>query len=219
MQDIGENDILLKPRDVEGGRKLPLIVFLHGAGGSAYEMEKIVSPLVESWKYYIFLPTGTVVKEQRPDTKLPRDWDPCKDVTGVTGKIESLIKQYPIDPSQVFLSGFSSGATMSYVVGFEKPGLFCGIIAFCGVLQQNLIDPKKLKAASSKLPVCIAHGWQDASVPWDRAHAAKGFLLAAGFSVKSFYYFGGHFFPSNWMDILKDAIEWCHNRDVPVEQG
>jgi phospholipase/carboxylesterase len=196
---------------------LPLIVFLHGAGGSAYEMEKVVNPLVEAWKYFIFLPTGTVVKPERHDTKMVRDWDPFRDVASVTGKIETLVKQHDIDPSLVFLSGFSSGATMSYLVGFERPDLFCGLIPFCGTLQGELIDRKKLESARSKLPVCIVHGWQDASVPWDRASAAKSVLQAEGFKVKCLSYYGGHLFPPNWMDILKDAIEWCHNQGEPVQ--
>jgi len=214
MKNIEGNDILLKPASVEAGRKLPLIVFLHGAGGSAFDMETIVNPLVEAWQYFIFLPTGTVIKDKHRDTKLPRDWDPFSDVTIVIRKIEKLVQQHEIDPSLIFLSGFSSGATMSYLVGFERPDLFCGLIAFCGVLQRDLIDPDKLCAAKSKLPVCIVHGWHDASVPLDRANTAKNYLYAEGFKVKSFFFEGGHFFPSNWMDIFKDAIEWCHNNRI-----
>lgn len=219
MAELGAHDILLKPPVLEKGRKLPLMVFLHGAGGSAHEMEKVVKPLVEAWNYFIFLPTGSVVKQTRHDTVLTRDWDPFADVAGVTEKIEELVRQHDIDPTSIFLSGFSSGATMAYVVGFERPDLFSGLVVFSGTLQKNLIDRGKFNAAKARLPICIVHGWFDNCVPWDRAGSAIRFLGAEGFRVRGFPYYGGHFFPGNWMDVLKEAMEWCHNVEEPDKRN
>lgn len=202
------NDVFLKPKAIAKGKKLPLIVFLHGSGSSAPAVDWIMAPLVEAWQCCVFVPTGSKGNGVMPDNTPARTWDEAKDAPEVIAKIEKLVKLHEIEPALIFLSGFSAGSTMSYVVGTEKPDLFEGIIAFSGAMNKDVIGEEKLKAAKSKLPICIVHGEQDGV---ENAKKTQSTLEAEGYRVKLVTFDGGHSFPDNWMDIFKDAMEWCNN--------
>ncbi|MEO6246430.1 MAG: prolyl oligopeptidase family serine peptidase, partial [Opitutaceae bacterium] len=75
--------------------------------------------------------------------------------------------KYRVDPSQVYLTGFSMGGFGTWSLGMRYPHRFAAIAPICG--GGDLVDigaglPGKQPALQS-LPIWVFHGGKDAAVP------------------------------------------------------
>jgi phospholipase/carboxylesterase len=78
--------------------------------------------------------------------------------------LDTFQKSYYIDPSRIFLFGFSMGAMMALTISLSRPKLFKGIVAHSGLLPQHdrlTYQWDDLCAIS----YFIAHGEYDPVVP------------------------------------------------------
>ena len=102
--------------------------------------------------------------------------------------IERITQDYDIDQSKIFITGFSNGATMSQYLATEYPKKFAGVAAISGSVGVE----KKVLKPSSAVPILLAHGMRDESIPF------KGGLSGDD----------GFF---NWLDFTTTVNTW---RDV-----
>lgn len=98
---------------------------------------------------------------------------------------ESLIphvaKQIPGDFEQFGIVGFSQGAAFSFAYAVRNPGRVSRLAALAGFLPAESVS--KLAALAS-IPIFIAHGTQDETVPIEMAREARTALEAVGAHVK-----------------------------------
>jgi predicted peptidase len=113
------------------GREYPLIVSLHGSGGSYYA-PCIVGDDEEMQRYPCFFMAPT-----------NGDWG--GGAAWVRTEIETLKSTYRIDENRLYLMGFSMGGSGSYSFagGYytEQGGFFAGIVRLAGQSQTTLPDP------------------------------------------------------------------------------
>jgi|GEM_PF-1608382 len=205
-------DLFLEAEGVTKEQKTPLLIFLHGMGGSPRNVKSFMAPLAKAWQYSIFLPCGSVKMGMRPDGQPAYNWDAKKDPQTIIRKIKTM---KGILQDQVYLAGFSSGACMSYLIALDDPAVFAGVIAFSGGLQKEYLSEEQLRKASGKIPFYIVHGNQDAMMPLSLGKDTRDYLKKQGFSVLLKEFQGGHSLPANYFDIIKEAIAWFHQQPEP----
>ena len=87
--------------------------------------------------------------------------------------IESEIEFYKGDASRVFVGGFSQGAAMSLMIGFENKHEIGGVVALSGFFFPET------KIKNQGLKVLITHGEDDEVIPF--AHAQLSFQKIKAF--------------------------------------
>jgi phospholipase/carboxylesterase len=117
--------------------------------------------------------------------------------------IADMKQLYKLDT--IYLGGFSQGAIMSYSVGLTHPGSVQGIVALSGRLLEEIKQAVTERTALANLPVFIAHGIQDNTLPIDYGRSAKRYLDALHVPVSYHEYAMGH---SINEVVLRDLNTW-----------
>lgn len=117
------------------------------------------------------------------------------DVRASQALVEGLIAREVargIAPSRIVLMGFSQGCAMALFTGLRHPQRLAGLVALSGYLPMVAATATEVSAASTDLPVFMAHGRQDDVVTMDRALAARDTLSALGLPHEWHEYDMGH---------------------------
>jgi predicted esterase len=134
----------LAPEAARRGKPLPLVIALHGAGGSenmffdAYGRGAIVR-LCEERGWLLAAPRGSLLSMTPPLAEL----------IGAVGRL------YPVDTERVFVVGHSLGAIQAVTVARQAPQAFAGVAALAGGVP---VDPGP---ALRDLPFFIGTGKED----------------------------------------------------------
>jgi len=158
------------PPTFDGKRKLPVVIMLHGAGGTGQQaMEQTGwDRKADSETFIAAFPDGVAEHPKLPPSFLlnPQTWndgsgrhasgrrkDADADFIGYI--IETLQTRYDADPSRIYLTGFSNGASMTFRLGVELSDQLAAIAPVAGHL---FIHDHQLKRA---LPTLYLIGRED----------------------------------------------------------
>jgi phospholipase/carboxylesterase len=97
-----------------------------------------------------------------------------------------------VEPDRIALMGFSQGAVMSLDAGIRYSKRLAGIVAMSGYLYAPDSLGAEKSAASSELPVLLAHGTYDDVLPIEGSRQALKVLRANGFQARLVEYPMGH---------------------------
>jgi polyhydroxybutyrate depolymerase len=174
--DGDQRDVILHfAPQYDGTNQLPLIIVLHGGGGSGEQVQRQsgMDQYADEYGFVVAYPNGSGRLE---DAILTWNSGHCcgyalshliDDVGFLSNLIDTLIDQYAIDPGRVYLSGLSNGAMMSYRAGAELSGKVAGIAPIAGTLGGQIggTGPVIVPGAPSEPVSVIAfHGMQDSHV-------------------------------------------------------
>ena len=87
--------------------------------------------------------------------------------------IEEMKKLYRVSSNQVFLLGFSQGASMSVGIALNHPRLTRGIIGLSGRLLEVSLPKKPDLEALSGFPIYLSYGLKDLIVPVSEGRLAQ----------------------------------------------
>lgn len=150
--------------------KFPLMLFLHGAGESGSDLQKVKAhgppKIVETKNDFPFI----LVSPQSPG----RGWNPDT----LTALLDEVIGQYRVDKTRVYLTGLSMGGYGTWSLAAAHPEKFAAIAPICG--GGNVADARKL----ARLPIWVFHGAKDPVVPVERSKEMVEAVKAAGGDVK-----------------------------------
>ena len=139
--------ILYVPATYQKSVAVPLVVMLHGMGGTATNSMKETgwSKKAEEAKFIVLYPEAT-----RPDPRSPpslrtnlQAWNDgsgrfhaaeqkIDDVAFIAAIVDRVAKDYAIDPKRIYVAGFSNGASMAFRVGAELPSKVAAIAPNAG---------------------------------------------------------------------------------------
>ena len=206
---------LFRPKVLETGRKYPLVLFLHGAGERGGDNEAqlrhglamLASPELQA-KTPVFVvapqcPTGRKWSEvdwSQLKTALPEQ--PSVSMSLAMKILDSLQREFPVDPQRLYLTGLSMGGYGSWDAAERWPERFAAVVPVCGGGDENLAG--KL----TKLPIWVFHGDQDKAVPVARSRNMVEAIRAQGGNPKYTEYAGvGH---NSWDRAYADPAlyEW-----------
>ena len=154
---------------------VPLVLFLHGAGGSAEwaDEETGWSRLAASEGFALALPEGMPPDLDKPAKFLtnPLRWNDgspgptgtpstADDVRFLDAVIDDISGRVAIDPRRVYVTGFSNGAGMTFRVARERAGRFAAIAPVAGYCQP--LEGKPVRP----LPTLYMIGSADPLLPW-----------------------------------------------------
>lgn len=165
--------LLYLPQGFEptGGRKWPLLVFLHGSGerGDDIEQVKLHGPpkLLSEQNDLPFI----VVSPQAPAGTV---WNS----TAVHALIDAVMERLPVDPERVYLTGLSLGGHGTWNIAASRPERFAAIAPVCGAGDVALACQLK------GVPVWAFHGQQDSVVKLQDDAAMVEAVRACGGDVK-----------------------------------
>ncbi len=159
----------------------PLLVFLHGAGGSAEHSLALAGAAAVDAGCLLLAPSS-----------VGRTWDLIAgglgpDVAVLDAALEEVVAVAPV--SRVAIGGFSDGASYALSLGLANGDLFERVLAF----SPGFVAPP---SRSGRPAIWISHGAQDRVLPVDRCGRRVARDLAkAGYDVTYEEFDGGHVVP------------------------
>jgi phospholipase/carboxylesterase len=89
-----------------------------------------------------------------------------------------------IPNKNIVLAGFSQGGAIALHTGLRYPETLAGVMALSCYLPCSDSFAAEASAANSKTPVLVAHGTQDAVVPYASGKNTRDLLVNAGYTVE-----------------------------------
>lgn len=185
--------ILYIPRVSKYRSSMPLLVWLHGGGGSANDIQHIF-PLAEE--------LGVVILtiDARHNT-----WDGIDslfgpDVRFIDAALQHTFESIAIDPRRVGLGGLSDGASYALALGRANGDFFTHLIA----VAPGRLDPPAPPTGQPR--IFVAHGTLDNvyNIVGSRRFIVPR-LKSAGYDVTYYEFDGPHWVPT---PVARKALEW-----------
>lgn len=178
---IGENKIAMKtlsfggetrsywifvPSGYNGSEPVPLVVMLHGAGGTGEEADVMTgwSTIAESEGFIAVFPDGDVWNVY--------DWNGAgrDDVGFLLAVIDKIEEDYNIDADRVYMTGHSMGAAMTITFALQHADILAAIAPASGpwlISNRSFnIDPATAPQPNVPIPVYI---WRGGNEVWPSA--------------------------------------------------
>lgn len=190
------------PRDYDGDRAWPLILFLHGAGESGGDgVKPIIQGIGAAIQWSAERWPAIVVFPQKPT--VTSEWE--QHDAAVMAILAAVRRAYRVDPDRVYLTGLSQGGHGTWVLGARHAGTWAALVPICGYVGAHpraaalALPPAytgsaaALAAAIGRTPVWAFHGDADDVVPAEHTRAMAAALEAAGAEPRVTLYPGaGH---------------------------
>lgn len=168
---------VLAPSGWDGAKHLPVLIFLHGAGGAdagVLDNPEITGP-AERLGWLLVAPNGVnhTWSHQGAPTLL-RD-----DRSFLRAVLADVKKRWPVDPHMIVLGGFSQGASMVWDMACLAPLGFSAFLPFSGGFWERMPT-----ACTAPVNLRHVHGSDDKVVPlagrtvrerWRQADIQAGF--------------------------------------------
>jgi phospholipase/carboxylesterase len=209
------------PADYDPARTYPLLVALHGSGGSPMNFDSLWEKHAAAQCIFA-APEGPYPFSARQGGSMGRSWyllvkdrriwelaDPLA-VQAMIATVVELKASYKVGP--VYILGFSQGAALAYQAAIGHPETFAGVLAVAGVFPAESIRPADLERARDTLRIFIAHGSRDPKIHPRQSETARALLEKAGFQVSFQAFKGGHAIPPG---LLRQALDWIGAASSP----
>jgi predicted peptidase len=171
----------------DGAEERALLIFLHGSGERGSDLD-----LVRLQGLPRLLDAGLEVPfpVASPQCPVGTEWAERLDV--LEAFVEALLREHPVDPDRVYLSGMSMGGAGTWHLAVAQPERFAAIAPVCGYHVWPDGDPSPVRAIRD-VPVWAFHGEEDEVVPADASRSLVDTLEACGGNVRLTLYPGvGH---------------------------
>ena len=191
--------------------KNPLLLLLHGYGSNEQDLFSFSSELPD--EYYVIsarapydLQYGSyawyAINFDADENKFSDHNQAIQSRDLISNFIDELIQNYPIDPKQVTLLGFSQGTILSYSVALSYPEKVQRVVALSGYLNEQIIVENYKNNDFSNLKMFVSHGSVDQVIPVDWAKKAPGILDSLNIPNEFREYQVGHgVAPQNFFDL------------------
>lgn len=159
---------LFTPRGAAAGPAMPLVVVLHGGGGSSreviYSTRARFNELAERDGFLVLYPDAIGHLWDTGSGQISDNLNPRRDDDGfIRAAIEAVARQHRVDRSRIFLTGVSRGGMESYAFGCAHPDLIRAIAPVAMPLPEASAS---VCARGSALGFLLIHGTADPYVPY-----------------------------------------------------
>jgi phospholipase/carboxylesterase len=189
--------LLLIPSAASASKRLPLVVLLHGAGGSGQRVIRFMQSRAERDGFLLLAP------DSRGGT-----WDAIRgdfgpDVDFLNSALQRVFAQCAVDKSRLVLAGFSDGASYALALGLTNGDVFTHLIAF----SPGIMAPAERRGSPA---IFVSHGKADKILPIE--HASRVFvpiLQRLDYRVRYREFDGPHTVPD---EVVEEAVTWFAGR-------
>jgi len=185
--------LLYVPAGYGAGKRAPLALTLHGAGGDARS----------GISHFLHLADAAGVVLLAPESR-GRTWDVLVggyslDVEFIDRALKWAFDRLALDTRRLAITGFSDGASYGLSLGLTNGDLFTHLIAF----SPGFMAPAQRR---SKPPVFVSHGTRDRVLPIERcSRRIVPQLDRVGYRVRYREFDGPHTVPAS---IAREALRW-----------
>jgi predicted esterase len=170
------------PSSYKGERSYPLLIALHGNGGTENtffdSFNALMPKLAEERGYIVAAPLGYRVdggygynNGSRPAEDAPKLQLSEKDVLHV---LEQMKKNYRIDENRIYLAGHSMGGSGTWYLGPKYSQVWAGLASFAGGVTPEAAPQVK------HIPQFVVHGDADTTAPVQRSRTMVAELKRLG---------------------------------------
>jgi phospholipase/carboxylesterase len=215
-------------------RDAPLLVALHGYGGSKSSMGRLVRPSVPDGFALACLqgPHPHLIRPEDRSKPLGvgfgwiSNWKPEESIAMHHAAIEAVVSRLAaegrIDPGAVFLLGFSQSVALNFRYAFTYPGKVRGVIAVAGGIPGDWKDSPRYR--DSPVDVLYLAGRSDEFYPPEKIEENARALESRGARVAVRVLETGHDFPAEAMPIVRTWLEErtagrLHGSPSPAGEG
>lgn len=189
---------LYVPATYRADRPAPLVLMLHGAGGSGRPHLQHLQSLADDNGLILLAPDSRL---QSWDIIVQRDYGP--DVAFLDRALAWTFERYAVDPARIAAEGFSDGATYALSLGITNGDLFTHVIAF----SPGFMSPG---GQEGEPRIFISHGTRDSVLPIDScSRRIVPRLKQSGYDVLYHEFDGPHTVPE---EIAREALAWFRKR-------
>lgn len=158
VNDLERNYIVHVPNHYDSRTQIPVVMMLHGGGGTAKAAmwETGWAEKADKEGFLAVFPNAMARDPTRPSSfaRNPQLWNDgsgrfypnqkaVDDVGFINAILDELSARFPVDMRRVFVTGFSNGASMSFRLGVELPHRIAAIAPVAGALWQNSLTLKQ----------------------------------------------------------------------------
>jgi len=179
---------LFTPRRMSGAERLPLVVYLHGAGAKGEENQKAMKePMAqffaseavqEMQRSYVLVPQCKAgeIEDGRPQNwvhwlhqkeKSPAEWsvsdkEMSRQLRGAAAALASALVSEAVDVTRIYLCGVSMGGSGTWNWAAREARRFAAVVPVCGLSETVRAS------AMRRLPVWTFQGEKDTTVPVEK---------------------------------------------------
>ncbi len=175
------------PKSIPAGKKLPLVLFLHGAGergnDNSSQLKHGVMPLIK-----FCTSTNAPAIILAPQCPNDMQWvnvpwsekshtmpaEPSQPMKLALALLREKMKTLPVDSARVYVTGLSMGGYGTWDAIQREPALFAAAMPVCGG------GDTACAPAIKHIPIWVFHGEQDGAVPVERSRDMFKALQACG---------------------------------------
>lgn len=165
--------------------KLPLLIFLHGAGGVGQDIQQIKGRPSDIWRGVTKFGKGpclVVAPQCLKAAKRERGIWTAEDLNALLAHLKATL---PVDERRIYLSGISMGGYGTWAWGAHDPQHFAAIAPIVGGIGREgakavTPDFDQWAASLAKIPVYAFVGALDTTVPPDRSESMIAAIKKAG---------------------------------------
>lgn len=213
---------LFVPLHYERKYAYPLLIWLHGPGENEDQLKQVI-PDISVRNYVAVAPRGPSTANEDASTGGYRWRQTSDDILlaeqRVFGCLESVKRRLHINPTRVFLAGFSSGGSMALRLALSHPCHFAGVISLVGTLPSGKPLLRSLDNAR-RLSVLLSSACEGLRYSAKRVTHDLRLLHAAGIPVTLRQYpCGDKLNRSMLADVNCWIMEQVHASDSPPADG
>jgi predicted peptidase len=189
--------VLQHPPSTKPSEKLPLIVFLHGAGERGDDLGKV--KVHGPWTFLQTHPEYRFIV-LAPQCKEGEFWDPY----ALDALLDEIVENHPVDPYRIYLTGLSMGGFGTWDWAMVRPDRFAALAPVCGASNLHRLAAQKVK----HIPIWVFHGALDESVPYELSARVVRELETMGADVAfTVYPLAGH---DSWTEtyLNRELYDW-----------
>lgn len=163
-QGLEREYYLYRPEGLKAGA--PLVIVLHGYGGSALKGKKAMMDIADRNGFAVCYPQGIKDPKGKPgwNVRYPsQEGMKTDDVKFLIALSKELQKRFDLSPKNTFLTGMSNGGDIIYLIAMRAPKAFKAMASIAG-LQFNWMETEY--SYKHPLPFMEVHGTQDRTSEW-----------------------------------------------------
>lgn len=182
----GVSALVYVPEAATKDEYAPLVVMLHGAGGTGRHCVDLIRPFADRLGFIVLAPssqaaTWDIIAQRRFGS----------DARSLDLLLRQLSGEYSVDSSRIAIGGFSDGASYALSLGLMKGEQFSDIIAF----SPGFAAPAN---PSGNPRIFISHGVTDQVLPVEQcSRRIVPQLRSARYNVGYVEFPGGHLVPEH----------------------
>lgn len=173
--------LLYTPSQATAGPR-PLVILLHGAGGSAQQilgLAQTPAPLSE-W-LAVAQREGLLVAAAQgwPGTDRRSGWNDCRrdnpsassvdDMGFLSALIDEAVARHGADPARIYLMGTDNGGMMALRFAMEAGDRLAAV----AVVGASMATDSRCTSIRAPLSLLLVHGTADGLVPWDNGPVGR----------------------------------------------